>query len=30
MLGYTLDHAARLVTEAGRTWSRYAAADHSQ
>lgn len=30
MLGYPLDHATRLVTEAGGTWSRYAAADRSQ
>jgi hypothetical protein len=30
MLGYTLDHAARLVTEAGGTWSRYPAAEQSQ
>jgi hypothetical protein len=24
MLGYTLDHAARLAIEAGGSWSRYA------
>lgn len=29
MLGYTLDHAARLAIEAGGTWARYAATDHS-
>jgi hypothetical protein len=28
MLGYNPDHTARLVAEAGGTWSRYAAGDH--
>jgi hypothetical protein len=28
MLGYNPDHTARLVTQAGGTWSRYAAGDH--
>jgi hypothetical protein len=30
MLGYTHDHPARLVAEAGGTWARYAPGDHSQ
>jgi len=30
MLGYNPDHTARLVAEAGGTWSRYAAVDHTQ
>ena len=29
MLGYHPDHTARLLTEAGATWSRYAAGDHT-
>lgn len=30
MLGYNPDHTARLVAEAGGTWSRYAAGDHAR
>ena len=30
MLGYSLDHTARVVTEAGATWARYAPEDHSR
>ena len=30
MLGYTHDHTARLVSEAGGAWSRYAPGDHSR
>lgn len=30
MLGYTHDHTARLVTEVGGTWTRYAAGDHTR
>jgi hypothetical protein len=30
MLGYNHDHTARLVTEAGGTWTRYAAGDHTR
>ena len=29
MLGYHPDHTARLVAEAGGTWTRYAAGDHT-
>jgi hypothetical protein len=29
MLGYNPDHTARLVAEAGGTWTRYAAGDHT-
>ena len=29
MLGYNQDHTTRLVTEAGGTWTRYAAGDHT-
>ncbi|HSZ29269.1 MAG TPA: hypothetical protein VK784_05865 [Pseudonocardiaceae bacterium] len=28
--GYTQDHVARLVAEAGGTWTRYAAGDHTR
>jgi integrase len=30
MLGYNPDHTARLVTEVGGTWTRYAAGDHTR
>jgi len=30
MLGYHPDHTARLLAEAGVTWSRYAAGDHTK
>ncbi|MGH3701314.1 MAG: hypothetical protein ACRDRU_28605 [Pseudonocardiaceae bacterium] len=30
MLGYHPDHTTRLVAEAGGTWSRYAAGDHTK
>lgn len=30
MLGYNHDHTARLVTEAGGTWTRYATGDHTR
>jgi hypothetical protein len=29
MLGYNQDHTARLVAEAGATWTRHAAGDHT-
>jgi hypothetical protein len=29
MLGYNPDHTAHLVAEAGGTWTRYAAGDHT-
>ncbi|MGH3719818.1 MAG: hypothetical protein ACRDRI_13470 [Pseudonocardiaceae bacterium] len=30
MLGYTHDHTARITTEIGGTWTRYAAGNHTQ
>ncbi|MBV9030394.1 MAG: hypothetical protein JO364_08785 [Pseudonocardiales bacterium] len=30
MLGYTHDHTARITTETGGTWTRYAAGNHTQ